>query len=110
MANKRINDIQERLATAKENKIPVAERQRMRNQVSALQSRLKKKMEVIFLYELVNKNDDKIETLFGILKESLKGEKKLLGKITQQIRDAYPVEAEEGNKPTKRTKSSSDQV
>jgi len=38
----------------------VKERQRLRNQVSAQQSRIKKKVEVLFLNKLIRERDDKL--------------------------------------------------
>ena len=59
-AQKKINEIKEKLKTAKANGMPVKERQKLRNMVSAQQSRIKKKEEVILLNSLIKDKDDKM--------------------------------------------------
>jgi len=52
----------------------VKERQRLRNMVSAQQSRLKKHFEVRFLNKLVKDKDDNMKKLMGILQKRLSKE------------------------------------
>ena len=52
-AQQKIEEIKARLKTAKKDGMDVKERQRLRNQVSAQQSRIKKKEEVIQLKKLI---------------------------------------------------------
>ena len=59
-AQQKIEEIKEKLKNAKRDGIPVAERQKLRNQVSAQQSRLKKKFEVKYLHNLISTKDQKI--------------------------------------------------
>lgn len=53
-------DIKEKLKKAKANNMPVKERQKLRNMVSAQQSRIKKKEEVITLNNLIKVKDEKM--------------------------------------------------
>jgi len=54
---KKIAEIKAKLAKAKETGMAVTERQRLRNQISAQKSRLKKKEEVMFLNKKVREKD-----------------------------------------------------
>lgn len=59
-AQEKIESIKQKLKTAKQDGMDVKERQRLRNQVSAQQSRIKKKVEVLFLNKLIRERDDKL--------------------------------------------------
>ena len=63
----KINEIKEKLKTAKMDGMDVKERQRLRNQVSAQQSRIKKKEEVIFLNELIKARDAKMVKMHDLI-------------------------------------------
>mmetsp|Transcript_32876 Transcript_32876/g.50268 ORF Transcript_32876/g.50268 Transcript_32876/m.50268 type:complete len:168 (+) Transcript_32876:973-1476(+) len=60
---KKIQDIMDKLKTAKKDGMPIAERQRLRNQISAQRSRLKKKEENLFLNRKVREKDRKFQNL-----------------------------------------------
>ena len=66
-ADMKINEIKEKLKTAKMDGMDVKERQRLRNQVSAQQSRIKKKEEVIFLNELIKARDAKMVKMHDLI-------------------------------------------
>jgi len=63
--------------------MPLAERRRLRNVVSAQQSRLKKKTELIYLNTIISQKDDRNYDLLDIIKNCLKNEPEILNKITQ---------------------------
>ena len=63
----KIKEIREQLKTAKADGISVKERQKLRNQISAQQSRIKKKEEVMFLHRAVKDKDDKMKALIKCL-------------------------------------------
>jgi len=56
--NKKINELRDQLKTNGKN-MTLAERQRIRNKISAQMSRLKKKEETIFLNKVVRDKDDR---------------------------------------------------
>ena len=85
--------------------MPVKERQKLRNQVSAQQSRLKKKEEVNKLHELLLTRDENMLMLATILTKSLKGHQELIHKIQNDIQKKFKEEIEEG-KPRKMAKTS----
>lgn len=58
-ATAKIEEIKAKLKTAKKDGISVRERQRLRNQISAQQSRIRKKEEVIFLNKVTREKDQK---------------------------------------------------
>ena len=64
-------------------KDPVHNRQKMRNQVSALQSRIKKKEEVLFLNDLIKHKDDRVKQLISVLNKHL--EEDLILEIGQEL-------------------------
>ena len=84
-AKKKIDDIKDQLKNAKKNNMPVKERQRLRNMVSAQQSRLKKKNEVLYLHKLIRDKDDKNQVLLEILKDTLQGSPTNLNAIAQEM-------------------------
>ena len=51
--------------------MPVKQRQRLRNQVSAQQSRIKRKEESMVLHNIVKEKDDKFEEFLQFLGKSL---------------------------------------
>lgn len=57
----KIEEIKDKLKTAKQDGIDVKERQKMRNQVSAQQSRIKKKQEVLYLSRMLDESKSKYE-------------------------------------------------
>jgi len=89
-AVRKIDEIREKLKTAKDDGLTVKERQRLRNQVSAQQSRIKKKEEVLFLNAAVKIKDQKFEQLVDILTKKLKP--KDLLEIKQEVKDAWNFE------------------
>ena len=62
-AEERIAKLKAQLKTAKADGLTVKERQRLRNQVSAQQSRIKRKGEAMYLNEIVQKKDNKFKEL-----------------------------------------------
>lgn len=84
-AQAKIAEYKAKLATAKRDGIPVKERQKWRNVVSAQQSRLKKKYEVKFLNQIIESKDGGIEDFLGIVADTLLAAKQpeLLAKIIQ---------------------------
>lgn len=60
-AKSKIDEYKQKLSTAKRDKVDVKLRQKWRNIVSAQQSRLKKKYEVIYLHKLLRNKDDSLE-------------------------------------------------
>lgn len=75
----------ELLRTAKEKKVDVKQRQRWRNIVSAQESRLKKKYEVIMLHELLRTKDQRLDTLLSIIMEKLQGQEDLVTQIAKEM-------------------------
>jgi len=73
----RINDNRRKLDKAR-NRGDNTECARLRNMISAQQSRLKKKFEVKFLYFLHQEKDSKVDTLGDILATHLAGHQDLL--------------------------------
>mmetsp|Transcript_10963 Transcript_10963/g.16624 ORF Transcript_10963/g.16624 Transcript_10963/m.16624 type:complete len:235 (+) Transcript_10963:1395-2099(+) len=73
-AQKKITEIKAKLKTAKKDGMDVKERQRLRNQVSAQQSRIKKKEEVISLNRMIGQKDENshgfISAFFEVLGQS----------------------------------------
>ena len=69
--------IKERLKTAKQDGLSVKQRQTLRNQVSAQNSRLKKKEESIYLNRVVREKDRKMKTLIQGLGKILTDEQKV---------------------------------
>lgn len=55
----KIQEIRDKLKNAKALGMTVKERQRLRNQISAQQSRIRKKEEVIFLNKITREKDEK---------------------------------------------------
>lgn len=70
-AQQRIEDLKAQLRTAKQDGMPVKQRQRLRNQVSAQQSRIKRKEESMVLHNIVKEKDDKFEEFLQFLGKSL---------------------------------------
>ena len=56
-AHDKVDEIKNTLKTAKQDGMTVKERQRLRNQISAQQSRIRKKEEVIFLNKVTREKD-----------------------------------------------------
>jgi hypothetical protein len=67
----KIQEIREILKTAKKDGLTVKQRQKLRNQISAQQSRIRKKEEVMFLHRAVKEKDDKMEALIKNLANTL---------------------------------------
>lgn len=67
----KIKEIREILKTAKKDGLTVKQRQKLRNQISAQQSRIKKKEEVMFLHRAVKEKDGKMEHLIKCLADML---------------------------------------
>ena len=63
----KIDEIKRKLKTAKKDGITVTERQRLRNQISAQQSRIRKKEETIFLNRVTREKDSKFLELVSFL-------------------------------------------
>lgn len=84
-AQSKIDHFKQKLARAKENKIDVKERQRWRNVVSAQQSRLKKKFEVIFLHKLIKNKDQRLGDFLEVLESKLKDRPELVNRIITEI-------------------------
>ena len=83
------------MRTAKKDGIPVKERQKWRNVVSAQQSRLKKKYEVKLLDLIIATKDKAIEVYLNIVARSLNEAKKseLLAKILKEAQETIdPVD------------------
>ena len=70
-AQEKIAEYKKKLSTAKIDGIPVKERQKWRNVVSAQQSRLKKKYEVKFLNQIIGTKDQGIEDFLEIVASTL---------------------------------------
>jgi predicted ribosome-associated RNA-binding protein Tma20 len=75
-AKKRIQKIKDRLKTAQRDGLSVKQRQTLRNQVSAQNSRLKKKEESIYLNMTVREKDRKMACLLNGLSSILTEEQK----------------------------------
>ena len=71
-SQKKIDEIKSRLKTAKKDGIPVPERQRLRNQVSALQNRIKKRKEVLHLKQIIKQKDARLEIFLEILNKQVR--------------------------------------
>jgi hypothetical protein len=67
----KIEEIRETLKTAKKDGLTVKQRQKLRNQISAQQSRIRKKEEVMFLHGAVREKDAKMEALIKCLAKTL---------------------------------------
>lgn len=67
----KIEEIKQMLKTAKEKNMSVKERQRLRNQISAQQSRIRKKEEVIFLNRVTREKDEKFSELINAMVTTL---------------------------------------
>ena len=89
-ADTKIAEIKEQLKTAKADGMDVKERQRLRNQVSAQQSRIKKKEEVIHLHTIIEKHDQKLKSLCTILTNRLCGNPDILQEILGDIQAKFP--------------------
>lgn len=72
-AEEKINQVKEQLRTAKQDGMDVKERQRLRNLVSALQSRMKKKREVIQLTGVIGDRSSRLQKFKSILASRLSG-------------------------------------
>ena len=62
-ANEKIKKLQEKLQSLKDNKGTVGERYKLRNQISAQQSRIKQRMQVMHLNKIIQDKDDKINNM-----------------------------------------------
>ena len=69
----KIAEIKELLRNAKKTGMPVKERQRLRNQISAQQSRIRKKEETIFLNRVCREKDEKFLQLINLMANNLDG-------------------------------------
>lgn len=85
----KIDEIKKKLRTAKQDGMDVKMRQKLRNQVSAQQSRIKKKQEVLYLKTLLDKDNDKVCGILDILDSHLEKHPALLSKIKDQIQATY---------------------
>ena len=56
-AQQKIDELKTKLKTAKQDGIPVKEREKMRNQISAQTSRMRKKEEVMYFNKAVRDKD-----------------------------------------------------
>lgn len=63
----KIDEIKAKLKTAKQDGMDVKMRQKLRNQVSAQQSRIKKKQEVLYLKKLLDDSQKKYKGIMQIL-------------------------------------------
>ena len=70
-AEDRIAELKRQLATAKQDGLTVKERQRLRNQVSAQQSRIKRKGEAMFLNKTVTEKDEMFKELIKYMGEKI---------------------------------------
>ena len=70
-ALKKIQGIRENLKTAKEDGSTTKQRQRLRNQISATQSRIRKKEELMFFHRAIKEKDGKMEALIKSLAKTL---------------------------------------
>ena len=73
-AQQKIDEIRAKLRTAKKDNMPVKERMRLRNLISAQSSRIRKKQEVIFLNNVTREKDSNFLSLLDILVNNLSGE------------------------------------
>ena len=67
----KIEEIRETLKTAKEDGLTVKQRQKLRNQISAQQSRIRKKEELMFFHRAIKEKDGKMEALIKSLAKTL---------------------------------------
>lgn len=67
----KIQEIRDKLKNAKASGMTVKERQRLRNQISAQQSRIRKKEEVIFLNKVTREKDEKFKQLIEAMVTTL---------------------------------------
>jgi hypothetical protein len=74
------------LKTAKADGMDVKERQKLRNQVSAQQSRIKKKEEVIHLHNVIRNKNEKLMDLIDILKDKLRHNPDIMINIANEMR------------------------
>ena len=89
-AEQKIQEIKNKLKTAKADGMNVKERQRLRNQVSAQQSRIKKKQETIELKNVIKLKDDRIESTIDILERHLiRMDDNVLNDIYNELAVAY---------------------
>lgn len=84
-AEVKIADLRAKLACAKRDKMPVKERMKLRNQISAQQSRLKKKMEVFHLHKLIKDKDDKINDFARMFSKFLGDDHQVIPKFTEYM-------------------------
>lgn len=83
--HKKIDFWKSKLKVAKKEKVVVQERRKMRNIISASKSRLKKKFEGKYLYNLARNKDDGISQFMEILMDHLQEKPRLLEKIRQDM-------------------------
>lgn len=82
---KKIDFLKTKLQVAKKEKVKAPERRKMRNIISASKSRLKKKFENKFLYNLAGNKDDGIEQFMEIIINHLQEKPKIMEKIRQDM-------------------------
>ena len=85
VSEEKIEDLRKVLRGANEAKMSNKERVKIRNQISAQQARLKKKMEVIHLNKIIENKDDKINQLPDILENELGIEPHKIRKLAEYI-------------------------
>lgn len=90
-AQEKIEDIKSQLKDAKRNGISVKERLRLRNLVSAQQSRLKKKEEIFTLNQMIISKDTKFKILNDILLKHLKTSPDLMSDVMIDIEKQWPI-------------------
>lgn len=86
-AKKKIKEIKDTLKTAKQDGKDAKERQRLRNQISAQQSRIKKKEETIQLQAELKESHERFNELMAILDYHLADNHDLLAKIKSDIEE-----------------------
>ena len=95
-AVEKIEELKEKLKNAKSTGMPVKERQRLRNQVSAQQSRIKKKEEVITLNNMIKDKDNKMQIFINdILLKKLQNHQEIIQQITHDIENKWPASGQD---------------
>lgn len=77
--------IKEKLKSAKEDGLSVKHKIKLRNQVSALQSRLKGKSESIYLHKIISSHDNQMLKLMQVIERNLKGHPDILQSLVADL-------------------------
>ena len=90
----KIEQIREKLKTAKEDGLTVKERQKLRNQISAQHSRMVRKQESQFLNSKIKEKDDKMQKLVECMIKVLKKRPKYLIEINNLVNEEWDTKSD----------------